>query len=561
MDCYIAWAADAPAITCAVSVPADDYVPQERGWYKQAEAAGCTICTDPYIDAFTGKMVITVASPYVENGNTVLVIGLDIDITELVDLTNNISPGEEGYAILTDSSGNIIVHTQNESYSHLLNGDKEAITALTDISDIYKDVIANADKPDSIVIGEDYDGVKRFYCSSTLGETNWNVIYAADYGESRKEIWLITLVIIALAAGGMIIGSGIISFNVSRRIKPLKNIENIVTSMADGNLEHNYTPCVNDEVGVISRSLEKTCMSLKSYINEIGRLLGAMSEGDFTVKKSMEFVGEFEALTGFLEKIRYSLSNTFLQINDITEQVSEGSGEVSANAQLLAKNVMDEKQLASEVMDDIRNITSKVIISADNAASANADTESASHSIVMSSGKMKEMVEAMDNISRMTDQIVSINKVIEDIAFQTNILALNASVEASRAGEAGKGFAVVADEVRNLAAKSSEAASNTGRLINDTVNVVESGKRIAAEADNYLSEVVEQTVAIERSINQIAQASSDQKVSLESISRKLDSISDVITTTSAAAEKSAASCEELDSHVMILRDSMSRFNI
>ena len=172
---------------------------------------------------------------------------------------------------------------------------------------------------------------------------------------------------------------------------------------------------------------------------------------------------------------------------------------------------------------------------------------------------MQELLEIMKSISGYAEEIVKMNSTIEDIAFQTNILALNASVEASRAGSAGKGFAVVAEEVRNLAAKSGEASNSTAELISHTVRTVKNGTAAANAAAEMLNEVVIETSSISKSVSEIADVSEEQKTMLTDIVTKLGEVENVIGTTSATAENAAAASEELDGQVVVLKNNLERY--
>lgn len=171
------------------------------------------------------------------------------------------------------------------------------------------------------------------------------------------------------------------------------------------------------------------------------------------------------------------------------------------------------------------------------------------------------MTGAMENIGSASNQITNITKVIEDIAFQTNILALNAAIEAARAGNAGKGFAVVADEVRNLAAKSAEAAKQTGELIQASVVTVTEGSQISIKTAQLLHTVEEKTLLINEIINRINQSSSDQASAIEQIKQGLTQVSSVVQTNAATAEENSATSEEMSAQAATLREEVGKFKL
>ena len=175
--------------------------------------------------------------------------------------------------------------------------------------------------------------------------------------------------------------------------------------------------------------------------------------------------------------------------------------------------------------------------------------------------KMSNMLVAMNDIKEKSNEIQKIIKSIDDIAFQTNILSLNAAVEAARAGAAGKGFAVVAEEVRNLAIKSAEAAAETTQYIEASINAVNDGVVLAQEAAASLSEVMTISSETNDIIVDISQKTEEQATALKEVSIGLDQISDVVQQNSATAQENAASCAELDDQVRHLQNILSRFTL
>lgn len=560
LDCYVAWEEEAPLMIAGNYPCGDDYVPQERDWYKRAVSEGKVIITEPYIDAVTGKIVITMACPIKKNGAVAGCCGLDIEATELIRLTSELKVDENGYAILVDADDNVVVHTKDSSFNHQLNGAEEKITALKDISPLYSQVLA-AVSSGEVIQDTDYDGVKRFFPIVPLGDSGWKIIYAVDYNEAFKQVSAHITTLVTLGVLGMIIGALFLNFKFSRRLKPLAKIETIVSEMAHGKLDHDYPAVVNDDVGVICHELRETNIALKSYINEIGRSLSLMASGDFTDVNNADFVGEFAAIGDSLRNIQSALVNTFSQISSATVQISGGSTGVASGATELAGAVSEETALINDVVSNIEDIAKKVAESAENASSAKLDTRKTADIVKESNEKMDELLKAMLDIAASAEKIVRINTTIEDIAFQTNILALNASVEAARAGEAGKGFAVVADEVRNLASKSAEASNTTNSLISETVSVIEEGKKLANETAELLSDAVERANLIEKSITEISDVTENQKLQLTGIVSKLGEVSGVVHTTAATAEESAAASEELDKQVEMLNDSLRKYKI
>jgi methyl-accepting chemotaxis protein len=174
---------------------------------------------------------------------------------------------------------------------------------------------------------------------------------------------------------------------------------------------------------------------------------------------------------------------------------------------------------------------------------------------------MHAMMEAVQAINDASQSIGKVIKVIDDIAFQTNILALNAAVEAARAGAAGRGFAVVAEEVRNLAAKSAEAAQDTGTLIANSIEKAALGVKIAGETNESLVEIVGGIVESSRIAGEIAESADRQYAAIGEINTGIDQVSNVVQQNSATAEESAAASEELSSQSAVLNGLIGQFKL
>ena len=207
-------------------------------------------------------------------------------------------------------------------------------------------------------------------------------------------------------------------------------------------------------------------------------------------------------------------------------------------------------------MDDISHKIDSTYKITEEVAKLSNDAEKA---VGISTGKMDEMARAMQDITEKSQEISKIIKTIDDIAFQTNILSLNASIEAARAGAAGKGFAVVADEVGNLAQKSAKAAQSTGSLIEEAIAAVEKGAKLSEETVQSLEIVSSQSKQINSMIGNISLASEEQAKGVKQISSGIDQISSVVQNTSATAEESAAASEELTGQAHTLNELMSKF--
>ena len=345
--------------------------------------------------------------------------------------------------------------------------------------------------------------------------------------------------------------------------KPLRQLETAADKIVNGNFDISVTYESKDELGSLTKSFKNMTFILETVISDASRLLSEMADGNFDVRTNAEerYVGSLQSLLLSIRKLNKDLSITLGQINQSADQVASGSGQVSNGAQALAQGATEQAASVEELASTITNISYQVKSTADNAMEARSKSNTAGEEAEVCNDQMHDMMNAMEEIARSSNEISKIIKTIEDIAFQTNILALNAAVEAARAGEAGKGFAVVAEEVRSLASKSSVASKNTAELIESSVNAVTRGTKLANSTAESLVQVVNHVRSASTKVDEIANAAEEQAGAIEQVTLGVDQISSVVQTNSATAEESAAASQELSEQASTLKSLVAKFKL
>lgn len=345
--------------------------------------------------------------------------------------------------------------------------------------------------------------------------------------------------------------------------KPLRQLEAAADKIVNGNFDISVTYESKDELGSLTKSFKNMTFILETVISDASRLLSEMADGNFDVRTNAEerYVGSLQSLLLSIRKLNKDLSITLGQINQSADQVASGSGQVSNGAQALAQGATEQAASVEELASTITNISYQVKSTADNAMEARSKSNTAGGEAEICNNQMHDMMDAMEEIARSSNEISKIIKTIEDIAFQTNILALNAAVEAARAGEAGKGFAVVAEEVRSLASKSSVASKNTAELIESSVNAVTRGTKLANSTAESLVQVVNHVRSASTKVDEIANAAEEQAGAIEQVTLGVDQISSVVQTNSATAEESAAASQELSEQASTLKSLVAKFKL
>jgi len=233
--------------------------------------------------------------------------------------------------------------------------------------------------------------------------------------------------------------------------------------------------------------------------------------------------------------------------------VASAASQVSASSQNLAEGASEQASSLEETSSSLEETASMAKQNADNAGQAKAMVHEAGTIVNKANQHMTDLIEAIGEITRSSEETSKIIKTIDEIAFQTNLLALNAAVEAARAGEAGAGFAVVADEVRNLALRSAEAAKNTSDLIEKTIKAVQNGNQLTLATQEVFKENAEIAGKVNQLVDEIATASEEQAHGINQINTAVTEMDKVTQQTAANAEESASASEELNAQAQQMR--------
>lgn len=384
-----------------------------------------------------------------------------------------------------------------------------------------------------------------------------NEVSSSLTNQSRITIFIIIAVIITAFIVSVIFASYIAkTFAVS-----VNQIKDASAKLAEGDLNYNVNAFSTDEIGEMTDSFSNASKMLKSYVAELSRCLSELSKGNFDIKLSIPFKGEFKELEKAILAIIESLNKTLHQINEASSQVALGSAQMSESAQSLAEGATDQAGAVEELMATIENVTSLVETNAANAGTAYKNAKDFEQEAEHSSVEMIHLTEAMERIISTSKQIENIIAEIEDIASQTNLLSLNASIEAARAGEAGRGFAVVADQIGKLASDSAGSAINTRNLIGNAIQEIEKGNEITNKTMVAINKVIEGIKMLAKSSDEISTMSDSQASAMKQIEQGIEQISGVVQSNSAAAEETSATSEELYAQSEGLKALVEKFNL
>ncbi|MDR2569018.1 MAG: methyl-accepting chemotaxis protein [Oscillospiraceae bacterium] len=317
----------------------------------------------------------------------------------------------------------------------------------------------------------------------------------------------------------------------------------------------NETSLRKDELGDCAKGFT----GIITHLQEIEKNLAEIAGGDLTTE--VHALSEDDSIANSMQRTLDNLNTMFGEINSASNQVSTGSKQIADGAQSLAQGSTEQAASVQELSASIGEIAQKTKENATMAERAATLAGTIMQNAEKGSTQMGDMTTAVQEINQASQSISKVIKVIDDIAFQTNILALNAAVEAARAGQHGKGFAVVAEEVRNLAAKSAEAAKDTGGLIQNSMEKAELGARIAGETAESLADIVAGINESSQIVDEIARSSEEQSLGISQINTGIDQVAQVVQQNSATAEESAAASEQMSSQSSMLEGLIAQFKL
>lgn len=482
---------------------------------------------------------------------------------------------ELSYSMLDSIIGDISFNNYSSSYAYYVASDGTMLYHPTEskvgnsvenavVKQLVKD-IKKGTIPEPAFVSYLYNGVYKYASYYITEQTHSILVITADEADVVSEITNIKHRV-ALSSLIVIITTTLIGFFITQSILvPISKLTKVIHSISNMDMSKSiYEDSLKkskDEVGAMSRELFGLTAYLGEFTNELSDILGKMSAGDLDSEVKVEYRGDMGIIRDSVTSILDNINDVMSKINQSADQVAMNADYMSQGAQSLSQAAVDQASSVEELSATIQLISTKTIENADNSEKAASQSSIASQEIIESNDKMQHMITAMDEISKQSDEISKIIKAIEDIAFQTNILALNASVEASRAGEAGKGFAVVAEEVRSLASKTTNAANSTEALIASTLKAVDKGTKIADETAKSMAIAVKTTNETAEILDKIRNATKEQSESAKEIDINIHRISGIVHTTSSTAQQSAASSEELTEQAQSLREMVHSFKL
>jgi len=469
-----------------------DYDPRGRSWFKQATAAERTVVTHPYVDANTGGLVVTFATPFYDDGRLVAVAGGDIAIDSVVSTVNAIAPTPDSFAFLVSEDGTLIAHPDSTL----------SLAPATDLSaslqPAFLATLGQSGAPPEVAIG---DREQRLI-GVPIDHTDWQLVVAmdvADAGAGVRQVTQASVITLVVVGGAAVLVLG----------------------------------------GLLRMAFRRLDVARDAMVNV------ASGNGDLTRRLPEEGKDEVAQIAAAFNRFVARMESAMLTIRDSSESVRVAAGEIALGGQDLSRRSENAAASLQQTSASIEEITSTVSHTADSSRQANGLSRQASEMAGRNGEVVTQVVSTMEGITQSSEQIADIVKVMDGIAFQTNLLALNASVEAARAGEHGRGFAVVAGEVRQLANRSAEASREIRQLIDTSSERVSSGTDLVRQAGVTMEELVTQVGRVAESLGEISVAAEEQSDGITQINVAVSELDRMTQQNAALVEESTAAAERL----------------
>ncbi len=500
-------------------IPPSSFDPTSRSWYKEAIEKKDVVFTSPFVDANTGKLIVSVACPaYDSEGDLVGVVGADLDLETIQNqvLEQRVRGNGQGY--LVDVSGFCMVHPDTEKIMRL-NLQKEH--ASEGIRSLGNAVFASFEGGYAS-FAEGKETHLAFYRPLFTG---WRLILTVSESQLLRPLRAMG---IRLFLVGFLLMTGlfVFVFFINRGVlRPLEALLGVALQAGEGDLTIRANTSKKDEIAQVSNAIDSMLGGLRGFFVQLCSYSSKLDEGSSALGNTAR---RDEEIAEILRNRAARLTEESRASSEAIENANAGMEEISAGIQENAR----ASQEASEKAEDLRK-----------------EALAAGEAIASAAERIGEMASSFENVSLSVanlhgtaGKIGDIVKTITGIADQTNLLALNAAIEAARAGEAGRGFAVVAEEVRKLAEESNSAAGEIGTLASEIIANTEKAVKVAEEGKGFARHGSEESEKMQKNIASVLGA-------VENIAGQVQSIASTAEEQSAGAQEMAGSIDRITSGI------------
>ncbi|WP_286883441.1 methyl-accepting chemotaxis protein [Aneurinibacillus sp. UBA3580] len=536
----------------------------ERPYFKQA-MSGLSAISDVMVAKTTGKKIVVFAVPLeTKTGERKGILAGVITADYITSVISDVKLGKTGYAFMTQKDGTIIAHPKKDKIlkENVLENPNQDLVS----------IIKDSQKGQTGAKRYDYEGVRKIGYYTFIPKTNWSLVITAPAHEATEQLSYLAKISLATVVGVLIFTCIVLILFASRFVRPIRQLSDLTSELAQGNLTVRANVRGEDEVGKLSENFDKMIENMSGIVETMKTTSAHLEQS------SQNMTISSEETKRAAEEVALTIQDLATGSTNIADSVSEVTGEMGAMKHTI-DNISREASRMVGAFTKMNGLSREGLDASEQAISRMQDVDERIH----------QSARMMHELEEKSNEIGSIVTLIANIAEQTNLLALNASIEAARAGEHGKGFAVVAGEVRKLAEQTNRATAQIQTLISDTqkeanrasqsitggVSIVQEGRTMVEKTGSYFSEmagmideVTELARAIAEELKQVEHNAVIVAESMESIAAITEEASASTEQVSASSQQQAASAQEIliDSHRLKelsiqLQEAVNRFRV
>ncbi|APQ12023.1 chemotaxis protein [Pseudomonas oryzihabitans] len=472
------------------------YDPRKRPWYIQPSTTGKTVMQPPYIYATTGKLGMPITTPVTRDGQVVGVVGGDINLTALTSIITALNVGGLGEAFLVDGEGKI-----------LISGHPEQV--LKNLKDIFPEHTPSVEQGFSITYQDGAERLVNFTPVAGLPSVKWYLMQSIDAAKAYAPVTQarnLAIVATLVAVVAIVLLLGVL---IQVLLRPLRDLSRAMTDIAEGegDLTRRLPVQSQDEFGALAQAFNQFVARIHTSIRDLAKSTGELNQGTHRVLEASQSSMQQSDVQA---QRTTSVAAAINEMGAATQEIARNAAHASSEARLARQQGEEGRQVLNEALHAMQALSAKI-------------------------GSSCEHIEALNGKAANIGQILD---VIRGISEQTNLLALNAAIEAARAGEAGRGFAVVADEVRSLASRTQSSAQQIQQMIEelqngsrDAVALMQESQRqsahsmqVAKSAGERLGSVTERIGEIDGQNQSVATATEEQTSVVETLNMDISEI-------------------------------------
>lgn len=512
----------------------NNYDPRKRPWYKAVQASNEVELIGPYQDVNTQEMTFTIAKPLETSASKLGVIGVDLRIKNLFSAVTNINTGENSHLFLLNDKAEIIAHKEEGLIQQKIFGSYKEFTQEDYLSALEKSSYAVLDSPNG----------EKILHFTPVKDSSWVIGIEADLITEEKDYWTVFYALIIISIIVTLAAVLLMNWIVNILFRDLFSLQKALNDIAngDGDLTRRIHINSHDEIGQVATDFNRFTDNLHTIIQHMDKVARGMA-------------GQADAL-----------SNSVLTNRHYIQEQDKNTSEASDSVDMLNDST-------TSINDNVENTTQQISSTLALSEQGIVQMKSSQQSITHLASKLNNTNNVVTELNEQAQGIAGIVSTIEEIAEQTNLLALNAAIEAARAGEAGRGFAVVADEVRSLSSRTSastteiqtmiiniqQSSAKAVELIKDSTGLASGSVNDADQAQDMINEIMAAVQEIERMAQSISLATKDQLRVSSDINTRTSNIKSLAGQLSTEAASTENQVDELNRLSSDLQQETSKF--